>query len=105
MADAKQKGLNRKRHEQITTVIVSAIEQGAGTFEMPWHAKGVPLLRAQNAATRSTYRGANIVTLWAAAKERRFTSHLWATYKQWTDLGAQVQKGQRATPIVFTSLK
>lgn len=101
----QKKSLNRQRHEQITTTIVEAIEKGAGAFEMPWHAREVPLLRATNAATGLTYRGANIVTLWAASKERRYASNLWATYKQWTALGAQVLKGQRATPVVFTSVK
>src|SRR5262249_44376498 len=55
---------NYRRHEQVTAIIVDAIEHGVGAFEMPWHAKDVPLRRAQNAASGLQYRGANIVTLW-----------------------------------------
>jgi antirestriction protein ArdC len=105
MADKNLGSLKSAKHAHVAEIIIAAIEKGAGTFQMPWHAKETPLRRAQNAATGSTYRGVNIITLWAEAEDRKFSSHLWATYKQWKDLGAQVQHGQRSTPVVFTSLK
>src|SRR6185312_6061251 len=46
-------------YEQITNAIVSAIEEGAGKYEMPWHALPAPL----NAMNRKPYRGVNVLML------------------------------------------
>ena len=105
MAHVNFSSLQSAKHAHVAGSIISAIEKGVGKFEMPWHGRGKPLRRAVNAATGSSYRGVNSVTLWVETEERRFSSHLWATYRQWTELGAQVRKGERSTPVVFTSLK
>jgi antirestriction protein ArdC len=44
-------------YEQITNAIVSAIEEGADKYEMPWHALSTPL----NAINRKPYRGVNVL--------------------------------------------
>lgn len=84
-------------YEQITNAIVSAIEEGAGKYEMPWHALSAPL----NAANRKRYRGVNVLMLWATAQKRAYASNEWATYRQWQEAGAQVRKGERSTTVVF----
>ncbi|WP_434127576.1 ArdC-like ssDNA-binding domain-containing protein, partial [Enterococcus faecium] len=38
---------------------------------------------------------------WASAEAQDFGHGLWATYRQWQSLGAQVRKGEKASPIVF----
>lgn len=105
MANVNLSSLQSAKHAHVAEVIIAAIEKGAGKFEMPWHAKKGPLCRPANAATGSTYRGVNIVTLWVEREDRSFTSNLWATYRQWQELGAQVKKGERSTPVMYTSLK
>jgi antirestriction protein ArdC len=50
-------------YEQITASIVSAIEQGAGEFQLPWHRSGSQNFRPTNASTRAAYRGVNVVAL------------------------------------------
>jgi antirestriction protein ArdC len=87
-------------HSHITQRIIQQIEEGASLAACPWHRDGVAH-RPSNAATQSRYRGINILSLWAAAEELGFSSGIWATYRQWQSLGAQVQKGQSGTPIVF----
>jgi antirestriction protein ArdC len=105
MANVNLSSLQSAKHAHVAEVIINAIEKGAGKFEMPWHTRKGPLHRPVNAASGSSYRGVNIVTLWVESEDRGFTSHMWATYRQWLELGAQVRKGERSTPVVFTSLK
>jgi antirestriction protein ArdC len=42
-------------YEQITAALIAAIEEGTGTFEMPWHTLSTPI----NAANQKLYRGVN----------------------------------------------
>ena len=84
-------------YEQITNAIVSAIEEGADKYEMPWHALSTPL----NAISRKPYRGVNVLMLWATVQKQAYTSNEWATYRQWQEAGAQVRKGERSTTVVF----
>jgi len=88
-------------YEAVTTQIVAAIEAGAGTCVMPWHAGVVPMQMPKNAVTGMPYHGVNVVALWAAASTRRFITGYWATYKQWQALGANVRKGESGSLIVF----
>jgi len=87
-------------HQAITDKIVKAIEEGAGTFEMPWHRPGVSFDIPKNAHTGKHYRGSNILSLWIDAGDKKFEHQTWATFKQWQDLGAQVRKGEKGSLIV-----
>ena len=87
--------------EQVTRKIIAAIEAGAGDFTMPWHRWGENLAMPLNEASGRPYRGINTLLLWAAAERAAFSSGRWATYRQWTAAGAQVRKGEKATPIIF----
>jgi antirestriction protein ArdC len=105
MANVNLSSLKSAKHAHVAETIINAIENGAGAFEMPWHARKGPMRRPANAATGNAYKGVNILTLWIEGQDRGFGSHLWATYRQWAELGAQVRKGERSTPVIFTSLK
>lgn len=88
-------------YDQITAQIVRAIEEGAGEYEMPWNRQQGSGFMPINAQTRKPYRGVNTVALWAAAQDKGHPSNEWATFKQWQEIGAAVQKGQKATFIVY----
>lgn len=88
-------------YEQITASICAAIEQNPGEFQLPWHRSGSQNFRPTNASSRASYRGVNVVALWAAAQMRGYESAEWATYKQWASLGAQVRRGEKSSVIVF----
>jgi antirestriction protein ArdC len=88
-------------YRAITDKIVQAIEAGAGQFVMPWHSCGAPIARPKNAATGMSYRGVNVVGLWAQAVIVGYGSGTWASFRQWQSLGAGVRKGERGTIIVF----
>ena len=88
-------------HQHITDKIVSAIEQGAGDFRLPWHRSAGNIMRPVNIASKKAYRGVNVVALWAYAEEFGYSSGIWGTYKQWSEGGAQVRKGEKAAYAVF----
>jgi antirestriction protein ArdC len=87
--------------ERVTNLIVEAIEQGAGSYRMPWKTSGGFPNSPINAVSRKPYRGVNVLLLWATAQAKGYGSGLWATYKQWQELGAQVRKGEKSTHVVF----
>ena len=52
-------------------------------------------------ASKKAYRGVNIVPLWAASQACGFSSGIWGTYRQWSEAGAQVRKGEKSSYVVF----
>ncbi len=90
-------------YQRITDRIAAAIEAGAGTWQMPWHsgADGAAPRLPVNAATGKPYRGINTVVLWATAQAEGYPNAVWATYRQWAELGAQVRRGEQSSPVVF----
>ena len=87
-------------YQRITDQVIAAIAAGAGEFRMPWHrpqGTGTPI----NAITGRAYRGINTLLLWAEAEHAGFSSGLWATYRQWTQQGAQVRKGEKSTLVML----
>ena len=91
----------RDVYARVTAQIITAIEQGAGTWRMPWHTSGKFSSSPINVASKKAYRGINTVCLWAAAEAKGYDSGEWGTYKQWQERGAQVRKGEKATLVVF----
>jgi antirestriction protein ArdC len=65
---------------------------------MPWNTFG---FLPSNAVNKRSYRGINILALWASAQKHNVTTQLWATYQQWREIGAQVRKGEQSTAVVF----
>ncbi len=86
---------------EITKQIIEAIEAGADNYQMPWHANGADSVLPVNASTHRPYRGVNVMMLWAVAAKKEYATSFWATYQQWRELGAQVRKGEKSTPVVF----
>jgi len=87
-------------YEQITNLIVSAIEDGAGKYEMPWHTLSAP----QDAMNRKPYRGVNVLMLWATAQKHAYASNEWATYRQWQEAGAGAQRRKQHDRCVLEIL-
>ena len=88
-------------YEQVTAQIISAIEAGAGTWQMPWHSAGTGLNRPGNVDTKNAYKGINVLALWVAAMSRGYGSGTWGTYRQWQNQGCQVRKGEKSLMVVF----
>jgi hypothetical protein len=43
----------------------------------------------------------NVLMLWAAAEITSYQDGRWASFKQWQQIGAQVRRGEKGTPVVF----
>lgn len=92
-------------HQRITNQIIVAIEEGAGTYQMPWNPKlcgstssiGLP----HNPVGQYSYHGINILSLWASQQDKNYFTPEWATFKQWQAVGAQVRRGEKGTLTVF----
>jgi antirestriction protein ArdC len=89
-------------YDRVTATILQQIESNPGDPVMPWYRPaGSALHIPKNATTDSAYRGINILMLWIAADLKQYPTGLWASYKQWVGIGAQVRKGEKAAQVVF----
>jgi antirestriction protein ArdC len=89
-------------YSRVTSQIINAIERGVSSnWRMPWHTSGKFAFSPINVTSKKPYRGINTVCLWAAAQSKGYEHGEWGTYQQWQERGAQVRKGEKATPVVF----
>lgn len=91
----------RDIHAEITSQLVTAIEADPGKPMLPWRRSTSPLFMPSNALSRNLYNGINVVSLWVAAELRGYATPIWATYRQWAELGCQVRKGEKSSLVVF----
>jgi antirestriction protein ArdC len=94
-------GERRDIYSEITSQLIAAIEADPGKPVLPWRRSSGPLFRPVNALTENAYNGINIVSLWVAAEVRQYAAPVWATYRQWSELGAQVRKGEKSSLVIF----
>ncbi len=88
-------------YQRVTSAIVNAIEAGAGTYRMPWVIRQDKGFSPVSISSAKPYRGINVLVLWSQAQSKGYDSSLWGTYRQWAELGAQVRKGERGSPVVY----
>jgi len=90
----------RSLHASITNDIVEMLQTtDPNSFELPWTRSR--LTTPRNVVTKKPYNGINRLALWAASLRREYRSGLFATYRQWQSLGAQVRRSERAITVVF----
>lgn len=87
-------------YSTITQSVIAAMETATGEYTCPWHMPAANQ-SPRNAVSKHYYRGANVISLWIAALKFGFEHSLWATYKQWQQIGGQVRGGEKGTPIFF----
>ena len=87
-------------YEKVTTRIIEAIEAGAGGWISPWIRPGTRFEIPKNVLTGNDYHGLNVLSTWLDAYDKGFERQLWATFKQWQELGYAVRKGEKGTIIV-----
>lgn len=83
--------------DKLIAMIKDADENG---WTKPWTTVLAGAGIGVNVTTKKEYRGWNILALMFAKVEGDFTYNLWATYKQWKSVGAQVKGGEKGTPLV-----
>ena len=85
---------NQSVYEVITDRIIELLERGNVPWRKPWTAKaGFP----HNLVSGKPYRGINVLLL----HSMNYESPFWLTYKQAAELGGNVRRGEKSTPICF----
>src|ERR1035437_5796137 len=86
--------MKNKVYDYITDRITTLLTQGTVPWHKPWKARtGFP----RNFVSQKPYRGINVFLLIAM----RYESPLWLTFRQASQLGGSVKKGEKACPVVF----
>lgn len=98
---ASQSTKRRDIYSEITSQLIAAIEADPGKPSLPWRRASSPLFMPVNALTKNAYNGVNIVSLWVAAELRQYSVPVWATYRQWAELGAQVRSSEKSSLVIF----
>jgi len=87
-------------YDEITQSIITQLEQGAAPWVKPWKADSSA---DKNVISQKPYQGINRLILGLSTMAHGFDVPVWASYKQWESLGANVRKGEKGTKIVFYS--
>jgi len=80
-------------YARVTDKIISLLENGVVPWRRPWTSTGLP----RNLVSKKQYRGLNVFLLSAS----KFVSPFWLTYRQATELGGYVRKGEESTAVIF----
>ncbi len=83
----------------ITNAIIARLEEGVSPWRRPW-TSATSIERPMRACGKP-YRGINVIWLWLVAEQRGFTMPTWMTYRQASELGGQVRKGEKGTLAIF----
>jgi antirestriction protein ArdC len=89
-------------YQSVTADIIKDLEAGTAPWTKPWKNGNTGGILPMNAATKRGYNGINIPILWHAQITHGYKTASWMTYKQASELGAQVRGGEKSTHIVFT---
>ncbi len=86
-------------YQHVTNKIIGQLEKGTAPWQQPWASigGGMPV----NIVSRKHYSSINVLLLWDSSSDHGYRSNLWGTYRQWDMLGGHVNRGERATKIIF----
>ena len=87
-------------YAEITQSIIEQLENGAAPWIKPWKADSSA---DKNLVSQKPYQGINRLLLGMSSMVKGFSVPVWASYKQWEAIGANVKKGEKGTKIVFYS--
>jgi antirestriction protein ArdC len=87
----------QKLQDFVDSVVIPAMEKNKSNWDCIFKRGCFP----QNAITQKEYKGINWFMLSCMHNKKEYSKPLFATYKQWATVKAQVNKGQKGTMIVF----
>lgn len=85
--------------KQITDAIIARLEAGVSPWRRSWST--TPGSTRPMRACGQPYRGINALWLALVSMEKGYSSPTWMTYRQASEVGGQVRKGERGTLAVF----
>jgi antirestriction protein ArdC len=84
-------------YQEVTDSIIAQLENGATPWIKPWHTDSTA---DKNFITQAPYKGINRLMLGLSSMVHGFGCPVWATFKQWNDLGCRVRADEKGTKIV-----
>lgn len=93
---------NRKSlYAEVTSRVITELEEGRLPWVQPWDSAACGCTMPHNAGTGRRYSGINVLILWAAVIEGRYSSQRWLTYRQAQAAGGNVRRGERGTVVCY----
>lgn len=92
----------RDLYQQVTDQIIQSLQCGVRPWVKPWN-DGITFIQRPLRSNGIAYRGINTLVLWSEALAKSFSNPTWLTFKQATDLGGYVRKGQRGSPVFYAN--
>ena len=88
----------RDAAEETTKSMLAHLEAGVVPWQKPWSsASQIPL----SLSSGKPYRGVNVFTLLITGWTKGYTSSYWGTYKQISERGGQVRKGEKGAEVIL----
>lgn len=81
-------------HELIADKLIAQLQEGTAPWQKPWDGSSV---FPTNHISGKRYKGINLLRLMAEGR----SDNRWMTYRQASSVGAQVEKGEKATSIQY----
>lgn len=88
-------------YQDITDRIIASIEEGVIPWRKPWDPNSGYCGLPQNAVSKRTYGGVNVLLLWQQEMKHGYKHSKWLSFKNITEMGGNVRKGEKATRIMF----
>ena len=79
--------------------MIEALKKGTAPWQKPW-APGEQISQ-QNFSSKNNYRGGNSLYLSLTAAAKGYTDPRWGGYRQISEAGGHVKKGEKGTPIMY----
>ena len=84
-------------HEIVAEKLIKQLEVGTAPWQRPWNPGEASTFLPYNPITDNRYKGINALVLLSQNRD----DQRWMTYKQATDAGAQVRKGEKGAGIQY----
>jgi antirestriction protein ArdC len=88
-------------YDEVTDRIVAELEAGRVPWVQPWGKAGTGPGLPRNALTGRSYSGVNLLILWGEVIAPGWPSQSWLTFRQASEAGGCVRKGERGTTVVY----
>ena len=84
-------------HETVAEKLIEQLEKGTAPWQKPWNPGETGAFLPYNPTTGNRYKGINSIHLLSQDRD----DQRWMTYKQATEFGGQVRKGEKGTLVQY----
>ncbi len=88
-------------YAEVTARVIGELEQGRLPWVQPWDSAACACTMPQNALTKRSYSGINVLILWAAVIKGGYSAQGWLTFRQALQLGGNVRRGEKGTVVCY----